>query len=297
LVVLARRLDAMELYEIKDKIVEVWAAARVIVQRHGHTKKFAKHIVALVIKQCEDFKDAKLVAFLGKDPIGKMLGYKKRPDETTFSKVRARMDPQIMEDLQLWISSGLMKGRQVRLLSQDSTAVPAYSEKDKEAKWGHRTPSRKEQLLYKTGSEKEFFYGYKPHMIVDAETETPIAVVVAPANTNDKKFFDPLYDKVREITVLQYQGKFLADAQYHSSKIRTRIRNDNLIPVIPFSGNRWQKTENPKDPEYGKRWSVERVFSRLKEVFGLESNRFFGLKKVKIHVFSCVIAYLMRYKM
>ena len=41
---------SIEKYEIKDKIVEVWAAARVIVQKYGHTKKFAKHIVALVIK-------------------------------------------------------------------------------------------------------------------------------------------------------------------------------------------------------------------------------------------------------
>ncbi|EQD78045.1 transposase, IS4 family protein, partial [mine drainage metagenome] len=215
------------------------------------TKKFAKHVVALVIKQCESFKDVKLVEFLGKDPIGKMLGYKKKPNGTTFSKVRERMDPQMMEDLQLWISLDIMNGRQVRLLSQDSTDVPAYSEKDKEAKWGHRTPSRKEQLLYRSGKDKkkEFFYGYKPHMIVDAETEIPIAVIVAPANTNDKKFFDPLYDKVKEITVLQYLGKFLADAQYHSSKIRARIREDNLIPVIPFSGNRWHKTENPNDPE------------------------------------------------
>ena len=35
----------------KNKILEVYAAARVIVQRYGHTKKFAKHIVALVIKE------------------------------------------------------------------------------------------------------------------------------------------------------------------------------------------------------------------------------------------------------
>ena len=120
----------MEIYELKNKILEVWAAARVIVQKYGHTKKFAKHIVAFVIKQCENFKDVKLVEFLGKDPMGKMLGYKKKPDETTFSKVRERMNPQIMEDLQLWIATGLFKGKQIRLIAQDSTDVPAYSEKD-----------------------------------------------------------------------------------------------------------------------------------------------------------------------
>ena len=146
----------MELYEIKDKIVEVWAAARVIVQKYGHTKKFAKHVVAFVIKQHEGFEDVKLIEFLGKDPIGKILGYKKKPDATTFSKVRERMDPQIMEDLQLWIVEGLLKGRQVRLLAQDSTDIPAYTKKDKEAKWGHRTPSRKEQLLYKAVRRNSF---------------------------------------------------------------------------------------------------------------------------------------------
>lgn len=291
--------ETMEIYEIKNKIVEVWAAARVIVQRYGHTKKFAKHLVALVIRQYENIKDVKLVEFLGKDPIGKILGYWKKPGPTTFSKVRERMDSRMMEDLQLWIVSDLLKGRQVRLIAQDSTDIPAYSEKDREARWGHRTPSRKEQLLYKSNKDKkkEFVYGYKPHMIVDAETDTPIAVVVAPANTNDKKFFDPLYNTVKKIAVLQYQGKFLADAQYHSSKIRTVVREDGLTPLIPFSATKSHKTEYPEDQEYGKRWSVERVFSRLKEVFGLGSNRFFGLKKVKIHVFSCVIAYLMRYKM
>jgi hypothetical protein len=287
----------MELYEIKNKIVEVHAAARIIVQKYGHTRKFAKHIVALVIKQIENFKDIKLVEFLGRDPIGKMLGYKKRPDATTFSKVRERIVPEILETLHYWIVESLMKGKQLRLLAQDSTDIPAYSDKDKEAKWGHRTPSRKEQLLYKANKGKEFFYGYKQHMIVDAETEMPLTVEVISANTNDRKPFDFLYNKVKKITVLRHQCKYLADAQYHSSKIRTTLRNDNVVPVIPFSGNRWQKTENPKDPEYGRRWAVERVFSRLKEVFGLESNRFLGLKKVKIHVFSCVIAYLVRYKM
>ena len=101
----------MEIYEIKNKIVVVWAAARIIVQKYGHTKKFAKHAVALVIRQCENFNDVKLVEFLRKDPIGKNIGYGEKLDMTTFSKVRSRMDPQIMEDLQLWIVADLLKGR------------------------------------------------------------------------------------------------------------------------------------------------------------------------------------------
>lgn len=287
----------MKIENVIDKIPEVHAAARVIVQKYGHTKKFAKHVVGFIIKQYEKLKDAKLIEFLRKDPIGRILGYKETLDETTFSKARERMEPEILEELQLWIVEDLLKGRQLKIIVQDSTDVPAYSEKDDEARWGHRTPSRKEQLLYKTGKEKEFFYGYKPHMIVDAETETPIAVEVLPANTNDKKPFFRLFDTVKKITVLQSQGKYIADAQYHSSKIRSTLRDEDIVPVIPFSGNGYQKTENPTDPDYGKRWSIEHVISRLKDVFGLRENRFFGLKKVKIHVFSCILAYLLKYKM
>ncbi len=287
----------MEIYELKSKITELLAAARIIVQKFGHTKKFAKHPVAFVIKQHENFNDIKLVRFLRRYPIGKMLGYGRTFDETTFSKVRDRMEPEIMEALNNWIVEDKMKVKQLRLMSQDSTDVFAYSREDEEAKWGHRTPSRKEQLMQNGGAQKELFFGYKLHAIVDVETEIPIAVKIIPANTNDKRLFPCLYNFVRETFQIQFMAKFLADAQYHSSKIRTALRDDNIVPVIPFSGNKWRKTEHPKDPDYGKRWSVEHVFSRLKEMFGMAKNRFVGLKRVRIHVYSCLIANLLEYVM
>ncbi len=287
----------MEIYEAKDKIVELLAAARVVVQKFGHTKKFAKHAVAFVIKQHENFKDIKLVKFLRKDPIGRVLGYDRNLNATTFSKVRERMQPEIMEALNNWIVEIKLKGRQLRLISQDSSDILAYSRKDKEARWGHRTPSRKEQLMQAGGKEKELFFGYKLHAIVDVETEMPVAVKIVPANTNDKKLFPCLYGFVRENFGIQFLAKFLADAQYNSSRIRSALRDDNMIPLIPFSKTKNHKREDPKDPDYGKRWSVEHVFSRLKEMFGMAKNRFVGLKKVRIHVYSCLLANLLEFVM
>ncbi len=287
----------MEIYELKTKITEFLAAARVIVQKFGHTKKFAKHPVALIIKQHENFKDIKLVKFLQKDPIGRVLGYSRDFDVTTFSKIRERMEPEIMEELNNWIVEDRMKGKQLKLMSQDSSDVFAYSRKDKEARWGHRTPSRKEQLMQAGGKEKELFFGYKLHAIVDAETEMPIAVKVMPANTNDKKLFPCLYGFIKENFTVKFLGKFLADAQYNSSKIRATLRDDNMIPLIPFSRTKNHKREDPKDPDYGKRWSVEHVFSRLKEMFGMAKNRVIGLKKVRIHVYSCLLANLLEFVM
>jgi len=37
-----------------------------------------------------------------------------------------------------------MKERQARLFAIDSTDIPAFSFKDKDAKFGHRTPSKNE---------------------------------------------------------------------------------------------------------------------------------------------------------
>ena len=82
-----------------------------------------------------------------------------------------------------------------------------------------------------------------------------------------------MYNKVKKNFVLQYGAKFLADAQYHSSKIYMQLRYVDILPVIPRNGNRYLKTIESKDPEYGKRWAVERLFSALKEMFSLAKNR------------------------
>ena len=92
-------------------------------------------------------------------------------------------------------------------------------------------------------------------------------------------------------------AKFIAGAQYHASKISAQLHDDCMVPVIPRSDNKYQKTIQPKDPDYGKMWAVEHLFSRPKEMFGLENSRFVGLKKVTIHVFSCLPADLLEYVM
>ena len=287
----------MKIDETKDKIVEVWAVARVIVQKYGHTKKFAKHIVALTIKQYENLSsDSKLADFLVSNEIGRILGYKKRPHKSTFSKVRERSDPQIFKDVCDWIIASRTKGKRLRLVAQDSTDISAYSEKDKDARYGHRTPSKKEQIATKS-TEKSFVFGYKLHMDVDAENDMPLTFEIAPANRNDKVFFHKLYAELKERfnRSINYRMKFLADAAYDSTDIYQELHYDNVKPLIAINGRGFYKSSIPKDKDYGKRWSVERVFSRLKEVFGLAKNRFVGMKKVVMHMCTCIIAYVVKY--
>ncbi len=288
----------MKTCELRNKIPEVWAIARVVVQKYGHTKKFAKHIVALTIKQYENLSsDSKLAEFLVSNEIGKILGYEKKPHKSTFSKVRARADPQIFKDVCDWIIVNRMNGRQIQLIAQDSTDIFAYSKKDKDARCGHRTPSKKEQIANKS-KKKSFVFGYKLHMDVDAKTDMPLTFEIAPANRNDKIFFHKLYSTVKERfnIHLNPNAKFLADAAYDATDIYQELHYDNVKPLIAINGRGHYKSSIPKDPDYGKRWSVERVFSRLKEVFGLAKNRFVGMKKVAMHIYACIIAYVVKYE-
>ncbi len=277
---------------IEDIIPEVMAAARIVVQKYRHTRKFAKHIVALVVKEERNLTDEKLAEFLGKDPTGRLLGYRKRPNASIFSKVRRRSDPKVFEELYNWLVQGALKGKQIRLVAQDSTDVPAYSRKDGQARWGVRTIPKKRQ----TDEEKvELFFGYKLHLTADAENEIPLAPSIETGNRHDKKLFPKLFDKVKNMFVLNSEAKYLADSALDSFDVRQELRDNCITPVIAWNGRRFGKSEVPKDKEYGKRWAIERIFSRLKEMFGLSRNRFVGIKKVTVHVFSCLIAYLMTY--
>lgn len=285
----------MEISEIRYKIPEVLAYARIISKRHGHTRKYAKHIVALVIKQIIGLTDRELTEFLSTNDIGKILGYKNGFSYTIFSKVR-RYASNIIKELYETLTYHKMNGRKIRLPAIDSTDIQAFSSNDKCAKYGHRTPSKREQRTLKDKS-KTLFFGYKLHAIADAETEIPIAVEIAPANRHDKTFFHRLYGTVKDEFHIHMNpdAKFLADAGYDSTDIYQELRHDNVKPVIAINGRGFYKSSTPKDPEYGKRWAIERVFSRLKEVFGLSKNRFSGIEKVTVHIYSCLIAYLVKY--
>ena len=282
----------MEIYDLRNKIVEVSGIARVVVQQFGHTKKFAKHIVASAIKQIKHLTDEELAKFVGTDEIGKEIGYENIPDPSVFSKFRERAEPEIFEfvaNTVLWLK---YKDKTIKLIAQDSTDVDAYSKKDKDARWGVRTIPKKRQNDEET---VEKFFGYKLHSAVDADTDNPIAFFIRPANKHDKKLFGTIFKYTRENFRLGYKSKYIADSALDSSDVRRELRYYNMSDLIAINGRGWRKSEIPKDPDYGKRWAVERFFSRLKEMFGLSKNRFRGIKRVMMHVYSCIIAYLIAY--
>lgn len=284
----------MDINDLKTKIPEVMAYARVAVREHGHTRKFAKHIAALIMRQLLQIQtDIKLIEFISTNPLGKEIGYDHRPDPSIFSKVRDRIEPEALSEIITDITTTEYRNTVIDNVIQDSTDIDAYSKNDKDARWGKRTIPKKRQT--KESKKVEDFFGYKLHMDVDGDREIPLSMEIISGNRNDKIMFMPLFVGTKRNFRLRRNAKFIADAQYSSHKINGELRYNGLIPVIPISGNRYMKTVEPKDPDYAKRWSIERVFSRLKETFNMVKNRFIGLKKVKIFVYSCILAYLVEY--
>jgi len=89
--------------------------------------------------------DRELSEFLSKSEIGRILNYKQHFSFTIFSKVR-KESTQIIKELFEILVEQKMKEKQARLFAIDSTDMPAFSFKYKDAKFGHRTPSKKEQI-------------------------------------------------------------------------------------------------------------------------------------------------------
>ena len=284
----------MEINDLKHEIDEVSAYLRVLLQESGHRTKSAKHIVALAIKQLKGIiTDVKLIEFLSTNPIGKLIGYEHRPDPTTFSKIRERFDPQIIQHLITELLLSRYKDIVVDKLVEDSTDVDAYSRSDKDAKWGKRTVPKKRQSVKKEYIED--FFGYKLHVVADADKEMPLSIAVISGNRNDKIMFPLLFGATKRNFRIRLGAKFLADAQYHSTKIREEVRDSGMNALIPFSATKNRKGEDPKDPDYGRRWSIERIFSRLKEMSNMTKNKLIGLRRVKMLVYSCVLASLTEY--
>ena len=63
----------MNMATSKNKIVEALAYAREVSIRHRHTKRYAKHFVALAIKQIAHLTDRELAEFLSKSEIGRLI--------------------------------------------------------------------------------------------------------------------------------------------------------------------------------------------------------------------------------
>lgn len=302
------RENTMEIMETKNRIKHMLPRIAAVARRYGHPYRkglmVAKNWVVLSVKQLFGIKsDEKLSDFVWETGIAQESGYRKKPDPSLFAKARKYAKEGALVLIYDELVREFYRGRQLRLVGEDSTDMPAFfTKKDTEARLGHRTQKRREQQLNemtgKDKKEKAWVLGYKLHIMEDCEIGLPLAAVVKTADVHDSRPFYELFPYVVNNFNLQYEGKFLGDSAFDSADIRKRIREVNeMDDVIAINGRGHYPSETPKDKDYGKRWFLEQSNSILETTYNLTSNRMRGIKKITVHAFACLIANFMEHFM
>ena len=136
-----------------------------------------------------------------------------------LTRFRNRVGVERLESIMNTLVDELIKKRIIRgkRVVFDATFIKAYSKRDihDNSKGG----SDPEARVGRNG--KTYELGYKLHIAVDAKSELPLAVIVAPANDNEKKHAPELFKK--SLTATKSKIKLLiADSQYSCKGQRER---------------------------------------------------------------------------
>jgi hypothetical protein len=218
-----------------------------------------------------------------------------------LSRFRSKVGPErlsriIDEAIGTLVKKGRIKGETLTL---DSTFIKAYSRRNIDNRTGYSDP---ESRVGRAVKAKDL--GYRLHLAVDAKSEMPIAITVAPANENEKKHSVKLFEKASSHVKFR---KLVADPQYSSQSLRDTAIKQGTVPVIPYPKNQKigvkvilridRKFRSHGHQElrraYRKRAAVERVFSRLKNLTGIKQHNLRGLAKITFHSQLCILAMLL----
>ena len=178
----------------------------------------------------------------------------------------------------------------------DSTTLKAWSN-------GGKTPKSDPDAGWsvKNGTQgvKEYTYGWKLHLLVDCETELPVAANVSAGNVHDSKRASNVLREARREAPQFHPSFIIADKGYASRAMFHLVRRQyNADPVIdiPRGSKKLLAQEGVQTslPGYqalrGQRQSVERAFSRLKGQRSLNSITTRGWRKVTAHCYLSLIA-------
>lgn len=189
---------------------------------------------------------------------------------------------------------GLIKGRFVAI---DSSFVKTFSGKQELGSEGFN------------GHKKAF--GFKLHLLIDTETQVPLALILGNGLAADCTLAVPLLKKAKPY--LKKCGYVLADKGYDDSDIVNWIvkslQAKASIPIRDKSilakgktnryGNlvNWRlkaKGRSFKKSIYNKRSSVERVFSSLKRTYHLGKEETRGILNFAKNTYLALISYMLK---
>ena len=220
-----------------------------------------------------------------------------------LSRFRKRLGPEAFQQVMAHCVKQLDQRNvlDTGTVALDATFIEAYSRRD--PKDNRHGLSDVEAGLRKQGGN--VMLGYGVHLAVDTKSEMPLAVVVEPANVNEKKAAPTLLKRTVKRRRKHRVRHVVADSQYSSQAVREEVKRLDAKPVIPYPKNQAKgkrvlrvdrrfRSHGPLSLRrlYRKRSAVERVISRLKTHFGLRQLRTRSLRNVLSHVLLSIIALL-----
>jgi len=223
------------------------------------------------------------------------------PHEATFSRFFSKLSGRFNLAKLKDVSRRLVRSRYAdtpgfgQRVALDSTTLKAWSnggktkKADSQAGWS---------VKRNTHGKVEATFGWKLHLLVDCETEFPVAANVSPGNVHDSERASQVLREARFTTNRFLPRFFMADKGYSGRELFALVRRQyQAEPIIQVNrGHKklmerfgvWEDTVTWK-ALYGQRTAVERVFSRLKGQRSLNHIRVRGRMKVTAHSYLSLI--------
>ncbi|MFQ6124208.1 MAG: transposase [Candidatus Heimdallarchaeota archaeon] len=208
----------------------------------GHTPTSSRggypklaYLKALLLKGFLQLTYRDLEAFLRRYPsYATACGFLRAqiPHYSRFAKFFTRLEPSLVDDISIDVTRKLIRRLRMpcRFLGVDSTSSRAYANSftkkgDPDAEVGK-------------SSVKGFFYGYKIHLVVDGQTDLPVAFEVTAGNVYDGHRLLPLLRKAVKITRKRPKA-VIADKGYDAGYNYVGVVEEMMAaPVIAIRGRR-----------------------------------------------------------
>lgn len=173
-----------------------------------------------------------------------------------------------------------------------------------------KTFSKKQELGSEGWNDFKDGFGFKLHLLIDCETQFPLALSVTNGNAHDGTLAIPLLKKAR--AWLKKAGYVVADKGYDDQDlvnwIVKELKRKAGIPIRKI-GERgknysWEgawrnfqfkaKGRSIKKSIYNRRTAIERVFSVLKRVYHLGKEEMRGILNFAKQVYLTLISYTLK---
>jgi len=143
-----------------------------------------------------------------------------------------------------------------RDLAADGKAIQTLGRKDPDAAWGAKRTYLTAGAEGKGGKVTKWWFGYKLHLIVDANYELPVAFEVTKANVAETTRLMPMIEEIeKKHPVLHERAEALsADKGYDDGKDKAELYDScGIVPVIDtrdMQKEEKRETWLPLDPEH-----------------------------------------------